>query len=103
MLTEKEKEFEARLQGLKDAITEHNDNRKFWQPKWHLNENYLFFSITYNGFPNPFNIHRGREGWNWSAFPKGRHILIKLDPELICETMTPRGMDDVKHMYKHAL
>jgi len=69
--------FETKLQNLKDAITEHNANKKCWQPKWKLNESFLFFSIYYNGFPNPFKIHKTMWGWSWSAFPKEYHALLK--------------------------
>ncbi len=74
-----EKPFEEKLQYLKDAITEHNKNKHWWQPKWKLNENFLFFSIYYNGFPNPFHIHRTMWGLSWSAFPKEHHVIMKPD------------------------
>jgi len=71
------KDFETKLQDLKSAITEHNEDRKWWQPEWRLNESFLFFSIYYNGFPNPLKIHRTMYGLSWSAFPKGYHALLK--------------------------
>ena len=70
-------EFEMKLQNLKNSITKHNANKKWWQPKWKLNENFLFFSIRYNGFPNPFNLHKTMWGLSWSAFPKENHVLLK--------------------------
>ncbi len=69
--------FEEELEKLKDVIAEHNANRKWWQPVWKLNENFLFYSICYDGFPNPFNLHRTMYGWSWTAFPKGYHALQK--------------------------
>ena len=66
-----------KLQELKDAVAEQNENRKWWQPKWNLIENNLFFSICYNGFPNPFNIHKTMYGLSWTAFPKKHHALLK--------------------------
>jgi len=71
------KDFETKLQDLNNTIIEHNAKKKWWQPKWKLNENFLFFSIYYNGFPNPFNIHRTMYGLSWSAFPKEHRALIK--------------------------
>ena len=73
----KEFKFKVGLQNLNDAVTEHNKNRKWWQPKWKLIENALFYSICYNGFPNPFNLHRTMYGVSWSAFPKEHHALFK--------------------------
>ena len=73
----KELKFKIGLQKLKDAVAEHNDNRKWWHPEWKLTENPLFFSISYNGFPNILNIHRTMYGWSWTAFPKEHHALLK--------------------------
>ena len=69
--------FEIELQELKTTVIEHNKNRKWWQPKWKLIENMLFYTITYNGFPNPFNIHETIYGLSWTAFPKEHHTLLK--------------------------
>lgn len=69
--------FKMKLQRLKNAVTEHNENRKWWQPKWKLIENALFFSICCNGFPNPLNIHTTAYGLSWTAFPKEHHALLK--------------------------
>ena len=73
----KEFKFKIGLQRLKDAVAEHNDNRKWWQPEWKLIENALFFSICYNDFPNPLNLHKTIYGWSWSAFPKEHHAILK--------------------------
>ena len=73
----KELKFKIGLQRLEDAVDGHNANRKWWQPEWKLIENALFFSISYNGFPNLLNLHRTMYGWSWAAYPKDYHALLK--------------------------
>lgn len=77
------KEFKVKLQILKDAVTEHNGKKKWWQPKWKLNDGFLFCSIYYNGFPNLFEIHRTLWGWSWSSFPEEHHALMKPDKLIV--------------------
>jgi hypothetical protein len=72
-------DFEQKLQELKDAVAFHNKNKHWWKPKWRLVENFLFFSICYDGFPWPWNLHQTMYGLSWTAFPKGYHALSKPD------------------------
>ena len=73
--------FEKELQKIKDVVDENNAHHRWWQPKWKLVENFLFFTVCYNGFPNPFHIHKTMYGLSWSAFPKEYHALLKPDNE----------------------
>ena len=70
------KDFKTQLQDLKDIVTLHNENKRWWQPEWKLNENFIFFTIYYNGFPNPFKLHKTIYGLSWSAFPKEHQPLL---------------------------
>ena len=72
-------EFMVELQILKDAIIGHNEKKKWWQPKWKLNEGSLLFSICYSGFPNPLKIQKTWWGWSWLVFPEEYDALMKPD------------------------